>query len=111
MARVKHTVKLTGMTKTETGFEPALSQTWDEVHHFEGTSEKGAFVTFTVLGEEAELVTPKGVYKFKKHATQNYWIPVMGDCSGFKVQDGGMCMGLKVQISLKKMVGTMRYWA
>jgi hypothetical protein len=56
----------------------------------EGTTIGGPTV------EVVKVVTPKGVHELKKHATQNYF--------------HGTLNGHKVQVSLKKVVGELRYW-
>ncbi len=44
-----------------------------------------------------KLVTNTGEYVLRKHIANNYWF--------------GTCAGIKVQVSLKRMVGELRYWA
>lgn len=44
-----------------------------------------------------KMVTSTGIYRLPKHATLNYY--------------HGVCNGVKVQVHLKKVVGTVRYWS
>lgn len=50
-----------------------------------------------VINESSVTVTtPKGVYKLEKHPTLNIYM--------------GVCAGVKTHVSLKKIVGEIRYW-
>ncbi len=43
------------------------------------------------------MVTNKGEFLLDEHSTNNYWFAT--------------CSGIKVQVSLKKMIGELRYWS
>ena len=66
----------------------------NEVIGFIGHNEY--FRIHAVSKDSLQLSTPKGSYTLLKHATLNIY--------------KGTCNGRKVQLSLKKIVGELRFW-
>ena len=58
--------------------------------------EKRNFTVNRIGTLQVEVITKQGVYHLKKHATQNTYM--------------GVCGKTKVHVSLKQVVGTIRYW-
>jgi hypothetical protein len=53
-------------------------------------------MSITVHNNSLKMITLKGTHYLKKHSTENYF--------------QGKCNGRVVHISLKKIVGEVRYW-
>ena len=72
------------------------SQNWDWRTHFINR-DKELIVTEYKDGKGVVVNTPLGEYQVPKHTSMNSYI--------------GICGEYKIQIVLKKMVGTLTYWA
>lgn len=94
MAKKLHKVQLVGMDKSG---NVVKSSDADKVVRFVGGKEGYFEVTLcdNLLG--VEVVTPKG----------RYHVPINSALNIFQ----GVLKGTKVHISLKKIVGELRYWA
>lgn len=110
MSKVKHVVALRGVISTSTGAVIAKTHQAKEVEEFHGDTPKGVkpFVAsyFKLSGYKDEstgeycalfLTTPKGKYELKFNAGAGIW-----QCTA---------NGRKLHVSLKKVVGELRYWA
>lgn len=53
-------------------------------------------INISKRGDTWVLYTPKDTYELTKHPSQNYYHAI--------------CAGHKVQVTIKKMVGELRYW-
>ena len=58
--------------------------------------DDGGKIEVTLTAKAVKMVTGKATYYLAKHPSQNYYFAT--------------CNGHKVQISLKKIVGEVRYW-
>lgn len=101
MAKTLHEVTMSGRYYNSSN-ELVVAKTSDasEVVCFIGPSADGMdneYFHAEVVGNTLLLTTPKGEYKLVKHPTQNYWL-----CTANSV---------KVQITLKKIVAYLRFWA
>ena len=101
MSKVKHVVKLTGAKIASGAFVPLNTQQAAEVTHFIGVAgDHPSYFRVRKIADGFELQTPKGIYPLAKHNTLNYWVPMTTRANGFKIQ-----------VSIKKLVGELRYWA
>lgn len=89
----QHNISLTATLSCGT---PCTSSNCEHRINF---SNKAKFVTVTEFEDDSavELHTKHDVYIVPKHPSLNAYI--------------GVCNGYKVRITLKKMVGTLSYWA
>ncbi len=91
--KTEHTVHLQAILSDSTF---CSSQNCDDRTDFVDT--KGLFtVTEHEDGTAVIVTTGKGSYNINKHLTLNSF--------------QGICNGIKVRVNLKKMVGTLTYWA
>ena len=99
MALVKIALHGVVCDPTSLGMIPAKTSDASRVDYFIDDKER----LVLDIGDDGKryLKTDKGYYTFIKHPTQNYWVPE---------DNNGTCGGLKVQISLKQIVGELRYW-
>ena len=106
MAKKQITIRLRGVIRTPGGgTTQALTHEADQVIGFLGDSpvdDKGActscyFEVDNSIPDAPVLSTPKGEYTLVKHASLNIF--------------QGTINGVKVRLTLKKVVGTLTYWA
>ena len=100
MAKAKKELKLVGICENglvakthEAGDVVAFVDAQPDVE-YPGRSSK---IKVILTEDHVEITTSKGVYKLPKHPSQNIYI--------------GKCGAAKVHVSLKKVVGTVRWWA
>jgi hypothetical protein len=96
MIKQPHHIDLTAMIEDM----PVNTNNWYDRTHFVGStvSVTGYYrITETLDDTQVCVRTPKGVYYLDKHPVNNIY--------------KGTINGIKVQVSLKKMVGTLIYWA
>ena len=110
MSKVKHVVKLRGVISTSTGVVVAKTHQANEVGEFHGDTPSGTtpFVAsyFKLAGTKDEegnylelfLETPKGRYPMKFNQSAGIWQYTTP-------------LGHKIHVSLKKVVGELRYWS
>ena len=91
MSKKLHQVKLYAVLANG---QKVSSSNWQDRHHLQ--SEDGYFKV-TASGSNVVLTTSKGSYVLEKHPTQNHFAVT--------------AKGIKVQVIVKKMVGTLIYWA
>ena len=90
----QHIIKLTGCLTNGTHVNP---QTCPRVAYFSGDSGKiRDYFKVELIRQGVKVTTPKGIYQLKLKG--NIYIGVVGD-------------GIKMHVSLKKMVGKLIYWA
>ena len=87
----KTEIKLIGVDQNG---KPLTPQNCSDLYKFIN-KDKGITVIQT-YPEWVSLHTPKGTYTLGKHETLNYY--------------RAECNGVKVQCTLRKMIGTLRYW-
>ena len=100
------TIQLRGVVRTpDGGMTQAMTHEADQVTGFVGDSPvdaKGAYISCYFEVDNSMtcfpvLTTPKGEYTLTKHANLNIY--------------QGVINGVKVRLTLKKVVGTLTYWA
>ena len=90
-------VQLVGIVESDTDDHVATAQEASDVTYFTDPKKKlGVYKVNNKLTPCISLHTAKGNYELEKHPTLNYY--------------HGVCNGVKVQVSLKKIVGELRYW-
>ena len=100
MSKAQHSVKLTGVIKSEKVWIPAKTHQSKEVKLFQGIDEKVG--TITVDLRDAffpKLITKKATYALVKHPELNYLVPTPE------------VPGVKIHVMLKKITGNLSYWA
>ena len=97
MAKVKYVVVLRGVISTSTGMVLAKTHQADDVVWF--TDDKQYFKVDHRIEGQPVLITPKGKYEL----TYNK--------AGFFEPSAGRINGVAVHVVLKKIVGSVIYWA
>ena len=101
MAKQLHVVKLAGVVAGKTRKLDRIAKTSDaaKVWYFGGKLQGCQFKVYFKKGKlMLKTSQMRGGMTLTKHATQNYWY-------------GNTPAGNKVQVSLKKIVGEIRWWA
>lgn len=102
-ARTLHKVALIGHILDGKDYKTASPQTADEVVAFKGTEGDTDFFITRIAGDKLHLRTYrnkklKGIYVLDKHRNCNYYHGTIGSRK------------VKIQVSLKKIVGELRGW-
>ena len=89
-AKVERSIKLQGLKKDGT-----TARVEAEVRRFENT--KGSVIVKKLPNGNVSVLTNKGQYELVKHPELNHY--------------HGVCAGVKVRLTYKKLVAQLTYWA
>lgn len=89
MAKALHSIQLTGVTPVG-----KAARLGSEVHRFVNMEDT---ISAKLMDGQVNIVTHKGNYMLRKHPAANYYY--------------GTLNGVKVQITVRKIVAELRYWA
>lgn len=100
MAKKLNTVPLVGVIRGKDGAKDTIAKTHQaaQVWYFGGRHGKFIFKVYFLTTGELKLISSKLEMLLVKHPSQNYY-------------HGTSPTGTKVQVTLKKIVGELRFWA